>query len=101
MEITPKPATAALLDLHNHTFKPYAEYFELIKSQESHLIMPQLAKNAPQTERVYLLLRGINSLNSTYKSKVSDPTVSPNIAILTFNIKAKGLHSKIAPRVFW
>ena len=51
--------------------------------------MPQLAKNAPQTERVYLLLRGINSLNSTYKSKVSDPTVSPNIAILSFNIKAK------------
>ena len=100
-EITPKPATAALLDFHNHTFKPYAEYFELIKSQESHLIMPQLAKNAPQTERVYLLLRGINSLNSTYKSKVSDPTVSPNIAILTFNIKAKWLHSKIARRVFW
>ena len=65
------------------------EYFEQIKSQESHLIMPQLAKNAPQTERVYLLLRGINRLNSTYKSKVSDPTVSPNIAILTFNIKAK------------
>ena len=35
MEITPKPATAALLDFHNYTFKPYAEYFEQIISQES------------------------------------------------------------------
>ena len=58
MEITPKPATAAYLDFHIYTFKPYGEYFEQIKSQESHLIMPQLAKNAPQTERVFSLLRG-------------------------------------------
>ena len=36
--------------------------------------MPQLAKNAPQTERVYLLLRGENRLNSTYKTKVFAPT---------------------------
>ena len=34
-EIMPKPATAALLDFHNYTFKPYAEYFEQIISQES------------------------------------------------------------------
>ena len=101
MEITPKPATAAYLDFHIYTFKPYGEYFEQIKSQESQLTMLQLAKNAPQTEQVYLLLRGINRLNSTYKSKVFDPTVSPNIAILSFNIKAKWLHSKIAGRVFW
>ena len=51
--------------------------------------MPQLAKNAPQTERVYLLLRGENRPISTYKSKVFAPTISPNIANLTFNIKAK------------
>ena len=89
MEITPKPATAALLDFHNHTFKPYAEYFELIKSQESHLIMPQLAKNAPQTERVSLLLRGENRPIPTYKNKLSDPSVSPNIAKLDFNKKPK------------
>ena len=101
MEISPKPATAAYLDFHIYTFKPYAEYFEQIKSQESQLIMPQLAKNASQTERVYLLLRGENRLNSTYKSKVFAPTVSPNIANLTFNIKAKWLHSKIARRAFW
>ena len=41
--------------------------------------MLQLAKNALQTERVYLLLRGENRLNSTYKSKVFAPTLSPNI----------------------
>ena len=63
--------------------------------------MSQLAKNTPQTERVYLLLRGENRLNSTYKSKVFAPTLSPNIANLTFNIKAKWLHSKIARRAFW
>ena len=51
--------------------------------------MPQLAKNAPQTERVSLLLRGENRLNSTYKSKVFAPTVSPNIAKSTLNVKAK------------
>ena len=63
--------------------------------------MPQLAKNAPQTERVHLLLRGENRLNSTYKNKISAPTVSPNIAKSTLNIKAKWLHSKIARRAFW
>ena len=63
--------------------------------------MPQLAKNALQTERVYLLLRGENRLNSTYKSKVFAPTISPNIARMTFNIKAKWHHSKIARMVFW
>ena len=47
MEITPKPATAAFLDFHIYTFKAYAEYFEQIKSQESQLIMPQLAKKRP------------------------------------------------------
>ena len=88
MEITPKPATAALLDFHNHTFKPYAEYFELIKSQESHLIMLQLAKNAPQTERVYLLLRGENRPNSTYKAPKFHANSPPNIAKFGFNIMA-------------
>ena len=88
-KIAPKPATAASLDFHKYTFKPYVEFIEQIKIQESHLIMPQLAKNAPQTERVYLLLRGENRLTSTYKSKVFAPTLSPNIANLTFNIKAK------------
>ena len=63
--------------------------------------MPQLAKNALQTERVLLLLRGENLLNSTYKNKIFDPTLSPNIANVTFNIKAKWLHSKIARRAFW
>ena len=63
--IAPNPATAAPLDFHNYTFKPYAEYFEQIKSQEGHLIRPQLAKNTPQTEQVHLLLRGENCLNST------------------------------------
>ena len=51
--------------------------------------MPQLAKNTLQTERVYLLLRGENRLNSTYKNKISAPTISPNIANLDFNKKAK------------
>ena len=59
-KIAAKLATAASLDLHKYTFKPYVEFFEQIKSQESLLIMPQLAKNVPQTERVFLLLRGIN-----------------------------------------
>ena len=63
--------------------------------------MPQLAKNALQTERVLLLLRGENLLNSTYKNQIFDPTLSPNIANVTFNIKAKWLHSKIARRAFW
>ena len=85
-EISPISVTAALLDFHNHTFKPYAEYFELIKSQESHLIMPQLAKNAPQTERVYLLLRGENRPNSTYKAPKFHANSRPNIAKLDFNI---------------
>ena len=44
MEITPKPATAAYLDFHIYTFKPYAEYFEQIKSQESQLDMGQNKK---------------------------------------------------------
>ena len=100
-KIAAKLATAASLDFHKYTFKPYGEYFEQIESQESHLIMPQLAKNAPQTERVYLLLRGENRPNSTYKAPKFHANSRPNIAKLDFNIMAKWLHSKIASMVFW
>ena len=51
--------------------------------------MPQLAKNAPQTERVYLLLRGENRPNSTYKAPKFHANSRPNIAKLDFNIMAK------------
>ena len=51
--------------------------------------MQQLAKNALQTERVFLLLRGENRPIPTYKNKLSDPSVSPNIAKLDFNKKPK------------
>ena len=67
----------------------YVEFFEQIKSQESQLIMPQLAKNAPQTERVYLLLRGENRPNSTYKAPKFHANSPPNIAKFGFNIMAK------------
>ena len=60
-----------------------------IKSQEGHLIMQQLAKNALQTERVFLLLRGENRPIPTYKNKPSGPSVSPNIAKLDSNKKPK------------
>ena len=88
-KIAPKPATAASLDFHKYTFKPYVEYFEQIKSQESHLIMPQLAENALQTERVYLLLRGENRPNSTYKAPKFHANSPPNIAKFDLKIMAK------------
>ena len=51
--------------------------------------MQQLAKNALQTERVFLLLRGENRPIPTYKNKLSGPSISPNIAKLDFNRQAK------------
>ena len=44
--------------------------------------MPQLAKNALQTERVYLLLRGENRPNSTYKAPKFHANSPPNIQCL-------------------
>ena len=58
--------------------------------------MPQLAKNALQTERVYLLLRGENRPNSTYKAPKLHANSCPNIAKLDFNIMTQNdsIHSK-------
>ena len=65
------------------------------------MIMLQLAKNALQTERVFLLLRGENRPIPTYKNKLSGPSISPNIAKLDFNRKAKRLHIENATRLFY
>ena len=64
-------------------------FFEKIKSQESHLIMPQLAKKRPPNGTSLFVIARHKSAISTYKNKLPAPTLSPNIAILTFDIKAK------------